>query len=115
VFQTPLKNITTEIRCSPLTRVPFKQQHATTERSTAVRLSAGPSVRDTIPTGEPVANGDFANAARESSGGGIKNLNKEETDTLTQEIEIEEILLKQRSSQQQKQQRLGHERNRKGN
>jgi hypothetical protein len=48
------------------------------------------------------------------SGGGINNLNEEEMGTPTQEIE--EILLKRAlSSQQQKQQRLGHEGNRKEN
>ena len=41
---------------------------------------------------EPVANGDFANVVGEFSGGGINNLNEEEMDTLTQEIE--ETLLK---------------------
>jgi hypothetical protein len=51
---------------------------------------------------EPVANGDFANAVGESSGGGINNLNEEEMNTLTQEItqEIEEQLLKKALSNQ---------------
>jgi hypothetical protein len=55
-------------------------------------LSADSSVRDTILTVEPVANGDFANAVGEFSGGGINNLNEEEMNTLTPEIE--ESLLK---------------------
>jgi hypothetical protein len=41
---------------------------------------------------EQVANGDFANVVGRLSGGGINNLNEEEMDTLTQEIE--ETLLK---------------------
>jgi hypothetical protein len=49
---------------------------------------------------EPVANGDFANAVGESSGGGINNLNEEEMDTLTQEIE-ESLLKKALSNQKQ--------------
>jgi hypothetical protein len=45
---------------------------------TTVRLPAGPSVPDTIPTVEPVANADFANAAGKFSGGGSNNLLDEE-------------------------------------
>ena len=77
---------------SSYARVPLKQQYATIERFSTVRLSAGSSVSDTILTVEPVANGDFANVVGEFSGGGINNLNEEEMDTLTQEIE--ETLLK---------------------
>jgi hypothetical protein len=78
-----------------LTRVPIGQQYATTKRFTAVRLPAEVQafrVTDTILTGEPVANAEFANAVGESKGTGINNLSEEEMDTLTQETE--EMLLK---------------------
>jgi hypothetical protein len=86
------KNIITKTQYSPLTRIPIGQQYATGNRFTMVRLPAGSSVPDTILTQEPVANAEFTNAVGEFKGSGINNLNEEEMDTPTQEIE--EKLLK---------------------
>jgi hypothetical protein len=90
VFQTATKKyIITKIQCSPLTRVPIKQQYAAIERSTAVRPSAGSSDKRLghHSNGGGSRERGSANVVGEFSGGGINNLNEEEMGTPTQEIE----------------------------
>jgi hypothetical protein len=86
------KNIILKLEYSPVKRFPSEQMYQTINRSTVLRVSAGPGTPDTLMTHEPVANGEYADVVGEFKGLGINNLSEEDMNTLTQDLE--EILLK---------------------